>query len=289
MTLTTMQAFEQFLGNITVTPYQKTSIIQARKSSAIENLTKAFPATSDMPFLEAKLIGSASKGTIVRPLDDIDVLAVFSNTKNAWKKYRTDSKAFLYRIRRAYDGVEAAQVGARGQAIRVFFQNGGHVDVAPVFRQSADVFHLPAGDGSWILTSPFIANGWFAQKQGQLGNNLAPLVRMLKKWNATHSKRLRSFHLETIAGNTFKTLASNRRTGLRYFFEWAGSHIDVYDPGGQSGLLSTYLSRSGRTDVKSSFDAATERSIKAINAEQNGNHAEAKRLWRVVLGSAFPV
>jgi hypothetical protein len=289
MALTTYQAFEQFMVDITITDYQKTSIVEGRRKSVIENLTAAFPKTSDLPFHEGRLIGSAAKGTIVRPLDDIDVFAVFSNENDAWSKYRWDSQAFLYRVRRAYEGVETAQVGVRGQAIRVFFKTGGHVDVAPAFMQSTNVYHLPSGDGSWILTSPFVANKWFIEKNAELTYNLAPLVRLLKKWNVAHSKRLRSFHLETMAGHTFGSLSSNRRTALQKFFEWAGGHIDVYDPGGQSGLLSGYLSWTARDEVRKSFDAAEDRASRAVSAEDSGDHEEAKRLWRIVLGSSFPI
>lgn len=288
MTLTIHQAFQEFMTDITITDYQKTSIVEGRRQSVIENLTATFPASSDMPFHEGRLIGSAAKGTITRPLDDIDVLAVFSNAKDAWSKYRWDSQAFLYRIRRAYDGVEAAQVGARGQAIRVFFQTGGHVDVAPVFMTTNDVYQLPSGDGSWILTSPFVANQWFANKNAELSYHLAPLVRLLKKWNGAHSKRLKSFHLETMAGHTFSSLSSNRRTALQKFFEWAGGHIDVYDPGAQSGLLSGYLTWGAREEVRRSFDAAADRATRALAAEDAGDHDEAKRLWRLVLGDSFP-
>lgn len=172
----------------------------------------------------------------------------------------------------------------------MFFKTGGHVDIAPVFIQSTSggVYFLPSGDGSWIKTAPFVANKWFADKNAELDYNLAPLVRLLKKWNATHSKRLRSFHLETIAGNTFSSLSSNRRTSLQKFFEWAGNHLDVNDPGRQSGLLSSYLSYNARTEVKRSFEAAAERATKANAAEGTGDHEEAKRLWRIVLGASFP-
>ncbi len=288
MALTTYEAFEQFMSDITITEYQKTSIVEGRRKSVIENLTATFPAASDMPFHQGSLMGSASKGTIVRPLDDIDVLAVFSNEKNAWDRYRNDSQAFLYRIKRAYDGVETVQVGARGQAVRVFFKTGGHVDVAPVFIKSTDVYLLPSGDGSWIPTSPFIANKWFADKNAELSYNLAPLVRLLKKWNVAHSKRLRSFHLETMAGHTFSSLNSNRRTGLQKLFEWASGHLDVNDPGGQSGPLSGYLTWNARGEVTRSFEVAADRATKAIAAEDCGDHEEAKRLWRIVLGSSFP-
>lgn len=278
----------QFLQDITATDYQKTSIIEARKNRVVENLAAAFPKTSDLPFSRAVLMGSAAKSTIVRPMDDIDVLAIFSNENNAWNTYRWDSKSFIYRVRRAYDGLEAAQVGTRGQAVRVFFQNGGHVDIAPVFSHGNDVYGLPDGTGGWINTAPTVANAWFAGRNSELGYNLAPLVRLLKKWSNAHSKRFRSYHLETIAATAFKTLGSSRQGGLASFFEWAPNHIDVSDPGGQSGSLSGYLTWLSRPDALQALRTASERANRARDAEAAGDHAEAKRLWRIILGDSFP-
>jgi hypothetical protein len=278
----------KFLDEITVTDYQRTSIIGRRKDRVIENLAEAFPATSDLPFSRGVLMGSAAKRTITRPINDVDVLAVFSNSQGAWSKYRHDSQAFLYRVRRAYDGLSTAQVGARGQAVRVFFESGGHVDVAPVFSHGNNVYGLPRGDGGWINTAPEVANNWFLGRDRELGYNLAPLVRMLKKWNAAHSSRLRSFHLETVAARSFSSLSSNRQNGLARFFEWAPSHLDVDDPGGQSGALSGYLSHESRRSVLAALQTAAERAKKAQAAESAENHAEAKRLWRIVLGDEFP-
>jgi len=288
MTLTTSQAMAQFLEDISITDYQKTSIVQARKDRVVENLTNAFPATSDLPFASAILMGSAAKGTIVRPIDDIDVLAVFSNVKSAWSKYGHDSKSFLYRIRRAYDGLSVAEVGARGQAIRIFFQNGGHVDVAPVSFYGNNVYGLPSGTGTWISTAPTVANNMFATRNAALGYNLSPLVRLLKKWNQAHSMRLKSFHLETMAGSAFSSLSSNRVTGLQKFFEWGSAHLDVSDPGGQSGSLSGYLTWAARQDVIRSFEVASSRALKALEAESRGDHVESTRLWGLVLGPNFP-
>lgn len=288
MALTTTQAFAKFLEDITATEHQKKSIIEARKNRVVENLAAVFPNTSDLPFSRALLMGSAAKCTIVRPMDDIDVLAIFSNANNAWDKYRRDSKSFIYRVRRAYDGLEAAQVGTRGQAVRVFFQSGGHVDIAPVFSYGNDVYGLPDGTGGWINTAPTVANSWFAGRNAELGYNLAPLVRLLKKWNGAHSKRFQSFHLETIAANSFKTLGSNRQSGLTSFFEWAPNHIDVSDPGGQSGSLSGYLTWAARSDALQALKTASERAGRARDAEARGDHAEAKRLWRIILGDSFP-
>lgn len=56
MTLTTSQAFDKFLEGITVTEYQKTSIINARKTRVVQNLNSAFPSSSDLPFSNAILL-----------------------------------------------------------------------------------------------------------------------------------------------------------------------------------------------------------------------------------------
>ncbi|MCW2539792.1 MAG: hypothetical protein JWN95_1517 [Frankiales bacterium] len=286
---TTAQAFTDFMEAITITEYQKTSIVGGRKAGIARDLGEAFPASSDLPLVEVRLMGSAAKGTIIRPIDDVDVVAIFSNVKDAWRdKYQYDSQAFLYRIKRAYDGYSVAQVGARGQAVRVFYDGGGHVDVAPVFIKGDGVYHLPSGTGGWILTAPFIANDWFAGRNRDLDYHLAPLVRMLKKWNLAHSKRLQSFHLETIAAHTFSSVSGNRRVGLQKFFEWGGTHLSVKDPGEQSGQLNDYLSWQDEQEIKTSFVAASNRALRAIEAEASGDHDEAKRLWRIILGSSFP-
>ncbi|MCF8542781.1 MAG: hypothetical protein K9G24_06845 [Candidatus Nanopelagicales bacterium] len=288
MALTTAQAFAQFLEGLTVTEYQKTSIIEGRKKTVDERLLERFPSTSDMPYWKGILMGSAAKGTIIRPFDDIDVLAVFSNAGNAWDKYRWDSKKFIYRIRDAYTGVSIQQVGTRGQAIRVFYETGGHVDVAPVFDAGSDVYRLPNGTGGWIDTAPTVANQWFSTRNRELGYHLAPLVRLCKSWNRAHSKRMRSFHLETVAGTLFGSLGSNYRDALQKFFEWAPNHLSVNDPGEKGGDLNGYLTWTAREQLRQALSSAAERASKALAAETRADHAEAKRLWKILLGDDFP-
>lgn len=288
MTLTTAQAFTQFLEGLTATDYQKTSIVQARKETVDERLFEKFPSTSDMPYSTGILMGSAAKGTIIRPFDDIDVLAVFSNAGNAWTKYQWDSQGFIYRIRDAYAGVSIQQVGTRGQAIRVFYENGGHVDVAPVFSAGNDIYKLPNGSGGWIDTAPTVANQWFSTRNQELSYHLAPLVSLVKAWNRAHSKRMQSFHLETVAGTVFESLGSNYREALQKYFEWAPNYLSVNDPGGQSGDLSGYLNWTGRDQIKQALSSANDRASKALTAEARADHAEAKRLWKILLGDDFP-
>jgi hypothetical protein len=95
--------------------------------------------------------------------------------------------------------------------------------------------------------------------------------------------------LETIVANTFTSLGSNYRDALVKFFDWAPSTVSAYDPGGHSGDLSSYLTYSGRTNAVQALNTAHVRSKKALEAEIEGDHDEAKRLWSIILGDDFPL
>ena len=199
-----------------------------------------------------------------------------------------DSTSFISRVRDAYNGLVIQQVGTRGQAVRVFFKTGGHVDVAPVFLNGDGIYHLPNGTGGWNLTAPTVANDWIATRNQELNYNLVPLVRLIKTWNRSHSKRMKSFHLETVAGTIFSSLGINYRDGLQRFFESSPNWLNVNDPGGQSGNLSSYLTSSGRQELLTALSAAADRAKRANEAESSGNNVEANRLWKISLGDDFP-
>lgn len=137
------------------------------------------------------------------------MLAVFSNENGAYDKYRWDSRKFLYRVREALDGYQIETVGARGQAVRLFYQSAPHVDIAPVFSYTGGGYALPAGDGTWITAGPDTHKTWFNKRNEELGHNLKPFVKILKRWNRVHSEHLKSFHLEVVAANFFSQLGSN--------------------------------------------------------------------------------
>jgi hypothetical protein len=75
---------------------------------------------------------------------------------------------------------------------------------------------------------------------------------------------------------------------MNKFFEWGPDHIGVSDPAGHFGRLDDYLSRTDLAAINSRFSEALDRSHRALDAESNGDHAEAKRLWRIELGDEFP-
>ena len=136
MSLTTAQAFTSFITTISLTDKQKLEV--STKRSATEGyLRSAFPSSSNMPLSRCILIGSADRSTLIRPLNDVDVMAHFANKDQVFETYRHKSGEFLQRIRKALDAKTTIKnIGARGQAVRLFYVNGAHVDIAPVFSVS---------------------------------------------------------------------------------------------------------------------------------------------------------
>ena len=120
MPLTTAQGMATFLADI-ITPTEKQQAdVTAKRQSTGGYMAEAFPQTSDLPVKRVILIGSAARGTLIRPVDDVDVMAEFINKDHTFEKYRNDSGAFLQRIKTALDAKTAIKgIGARGQAVRL--------------------------------------------------------------------------------------------------------------------------------------------------------------------------
>jgi hypothetical protein len=288
MATTTAKAFDEFKEHLKLAATQSAAVTSRRDATA-GYVKTAFPTTSDMPLSRTKLIGSAGRDTIIRPLEDIDLLAVFANKNNVFAKYATDSQSFLYRIRDALKTYSTVKVvGARGQAVRFFYKQAPHVDVAPVFKWSGAGYALPNGNGGWLTTDPDEHEKYFNRRNEELDHRAKPIVRMIKQWNRTHSKYLKSFHLEVMVNQAFTTLGGDSRDACEKFFSWAKSNVTVLDPAGHGGDLSTYLTSTNRQNVVANLEAARQRAASANASERAGDHKEAIRLWGLVFGSEFP-
>ncbi len=226
---------------------------------------------------------------MIRPPEDIDVMAEFIDKDRVFEKYRYKSGDFLQRLRSALDAkTQIALIGARGQAVRLFYTTGPYVDIAPVFKWSTNGYALPAGDGTWITTDPEVQAAWLAERKRTLGGCLGTLIRLTKRWNACHSRHLRSYHLEVVVATMFNSVGSNYRRGLQVFFEEGANWLGVSDPAGHSGRLDDYLTSTAREVLVDRLASANNRAKYALAAEASGDHVEAKRLWAIELGSEFP-
>jgi len=286
MATTVDQAFAEFAAKITPTPVQD-NVMAARSGAVRGFLDETFGSSSNMPILSTRIIGSASRKTLIRPVEDVDILAVFTHGQ-VWSQYQGNSQTFLYRVTDALSKYRVEVVGARGQVVRLFYDAPPHVEIAPVFRMTAGGYVLPSGTGGWLATDPVAHETFMNQREQALGGHLRPLVRMLKRWNRVHSGRLKSFHLEVMTQAVFKTLGADRPGAVAMFFETAGNFLHVNDPAGHSGDLAARLSALQELAVKESFRLGREHAGRAIDYASRGNLSTALDQWRIVFGDEFP-
>lgn len=288
MARTTATAFEEFKNKLLLTDTQK-GTVTTRKNTTEGYLQASFPSTSDLPLTTTKLMGSAGRATVIRPIDDVDILAIFDNKNGIFEKqYRLNSQKFLYRVRNALNAYRVEVVGARGQAVRLFYKAAPHVDIAPVFRYSGGGYALPNGNGGWLTTDPDQHDDYINKRHSELDHRLKPMIRMIKRWNNVHSKHLKGFHMEVMAATAFSSLGGNTRENFEKFFDWGQRCLDVSDPAGYGGNLSSYLSWNSRQAVLRNMQSARQRANDANAAEARGDHVEAIRLWRIIFGDEFP-
>lgn len=284
---TTAQAFDKFVGQISPTPVQSAAIKEKRTTTE-SYLRAAFPASNATPLQRVVLIGSAARGTLTRPIDDIDVMAEFTNKESAFEQYRADSGSFLQRIRRALDAeTSITNIGARGQAVRLFYKSGAHVDIAPTFGWSGGGFALPDGTGGWTTTDPEAQAAWMTERRKQLGSHLPTVVKMAKRWNRVHSNRLNSFQVEVMTATMFSSLNGNLRDAMRCWFDWAPRYFNVDDPAGYGGNLGGGMTSASRDALRERLGNAETRAALAIAHEEAGSHADAMRLWKHEFGDQF--
>ncbi|MFF2142088.1 hypothetical protein [Kitasatospora sp. NPDC058190] len=288
MATTTAKAFDDF--NEAIKPSTATKEkVAARRDVVVDVLKKAFPSNSNIQFQSARIIGSLGRKTATNPVHDLDLMTVLYVEPDLWRKYQRDSSDFLYRVRRAVNGEsKVKKVGARGQAVSIFYQDGLTVDVAAMVKYDTGGYGIPDGSGNWLTTNPIRHEEYLNEQNDKLIGDLKKIVRFAKQWNKAHSSRLASFHLEMLVARTFASMGTNYRTALRLFFDYNHYNLSVQDPAGYSGDLSSYLTWNAKSDVNDSFKAARDRADLALAAEDRGDHREAIRHWGIILGKSFP-
>lgn len=289
MAKTTAAAFKEY--SVAIKPSPETWVkVNDRRDQVVKVLKDVFPEGSPISYRSSQIMGSLGRNTATNPVADIDLLTVFDVDTWPWvSKYWWSSADFLYRVRRALNEKSTVKkVGARGQAVRFEYADGLHVDVAAVVAYSGGGYKIPDGSGHWLRTDPIRHEIYLNERNNAVPGDLKQLIRLAKQWNKAHGSHLSSFHLEMLVARTFNKLGANQRQALREFFDRNHHKLSIQDPAGYSGNLAHQLSRATKSSVNDNLKAARDHADLALEAEQRGDHSEAIRRWRIILGTKFP-
>lgn len=253
---------------------------------------------SNLDMVTVDLIGSYARGSAVGGHSDIDLLAVLRTSEVKWGGSWKSSDAVMQTVRKALLArFPDTDVGRDGQAVVVHFADGDDpVDVVPAVYigpgpTNYPKYVIPDGARGWMETSPQAHNRYIELRSG--GGKLPNVARIAKWWRLSRDVEipLSGFHVEML-------LASQGIcSGVRSYAQCFADLLDLLDrrecaalqdPLGVSGYLRAAATDSKRETLCATVASSAERARRAIEAEDDGDLAEAYRLWSLVFNGGFP-
>jgi hypothetical protein len=291
MPTTIPQAFQTLRSNLEITGLQ-TSLVSTRQKTVREVVTSGLEVTDDF------LTGSYSRQTMIAPLNeaDVDIFVVlnsryfhhYNNGQNGGQAGLLDllKRTLLKTYTRTPD------ISRNGQAVTIRFEDFV-VDAIPAFIRQGGGYLIPnAITASWISTDPARHIELLTQANMVHGNNLVPLIKMIKGWNRQIDRHFRSFHLEVLAMSALNNVTiTDFPSGVRYFFDKARALITQQnpDPAGYGGDVGSYLNTQPKiAEAAQHFQTAYERALNAEQLAAQDRIPAAFEAWGKIFGDYFP-
>lgn len=294
MAATAPEAFDQFSARLTLTAKQRAAL-RARRDQIAEYVAERWHVERVM------FGGSHARGTKIRRVfthqGDVDVYVILDNDERRYGSiFHSDPPGkLLFDMRKTLArSLPQTKIRADAPAIQIGYSDM-RVDVVPAFRQAAffgpgDGLDIPWGR-EWRRASPLGQQRVFKELDDAQAGRLKPLVRMVKHWRGVHpTVRLRSYHLEVLAYEIFRTIRiEDYRECVAYFFEEAARRVNYHvdDPGGSGSRVSDYLTSAIVRNASGMLARSAKLAQRAI--EQPTWRSEIRR-WRspLLFGERFP-
>ena len=246
------------------------------------------------------LSGSYRRRTMIRPVDDIDLLIVL-----CWDEYKSIIALDAAGATTILNLVEAAlreayptsEIVRFGRCIRIQFAGTGiGFDVVPAFRFTENEFVIPDEDREgWITTNPREVERLVSEANtGYTAGWLVPEVKLLKAWKdelpSAERGLLRGYLLEAMAYHALQAPPTNERTGMAELFEQFASTIwnTTSDIWPQGEAPDSYLTIGQRLAASALFTKAGQEARRAVKAEDEGRTSDAHAIWRALFGDRYP-
>ena len=193
---------------------------QDKISTSIANLSSKLKSYFQRDIAEQFKFGSMTRGTILpRKADDdsdVDYMIVFDSSAEKLKPqtYLNKLKTF---VETSYSSSEVHQ------STPTIILELTHIkfDLVPALKQWGSVYQIPSPASSWqdwITTNPTESDERLTSANKSNNNQIKPLVRLAKYWNALNGRHFVSFSLEEyICGMSFYGCTSIKDYYFRFW------------------------------------------------------------------------
>lgn len=290
MAKTISESFRELKVNLEITELQHSTV-----STRQQNVRNAFE--NELDILDSFLTGSYSRYTMIAPLKeaDIDIFIILDTKYYYHYNGQNGGQAGLLdlvkrTLRKTYPSTP--DISRNGQAVTIQFTDF-MVDVVPAFSRKSEGYLIPNSiSQSWTSTDPKKHVEIMSSANKEHGDDLVPLIKMIKGWNRSINDYFRSFHLEVMALHILgKVKISDYPSGVRYFFDKGRSYVKQKnpDPAGYGGDVGSYLNTQEKIDdAVNKFETAYTRAIKAEDYANRYYIEDAINMWRKIFGNYFP-
>lgn len=283
MPYTVAASFEKFRANIELKSTYR-EIAQKRRERLISLLEK------DFEILETFSTGSVPRFTAVKNHADLDIILVLHFGKHIKDKKPSQVLQDVRNVLAKYK----TGVRKNGQAITLHYDTWPNVDIVPVsvtYNANGTVDHYNVPDANrekWIKSRPRKHSSTLLERNNICGDNFKRLIKMMKWWNYQHSDLMQSFHIETLALETFHGQMNNFPWDVYYLFNNSADLVRRslwYE----LNYVDEYLDFSKRQEVAKRLEAARDRACDAWLYTKNNNAEKAIEKYRQIFGNEFPV
>ena len=291
MGLTVNQTFFEFLKKCEPRPISDNDV-------ASKHLYLRQTLSNKINLIDDYLIGSYVKNTQIKPRSDIDIFVVLDRSYWIDQGLDTPRKVFRLLLRNLRKTYPASKIRSVGQAITIQQSSGFKIDVIPAYAKDSSTYIIPNQHGqTWISCNPKIHIKYLTDWNQTLDGKLKPLIKMVKCWSKLHEVPFKSFHIELLVVEAFRSLTpeaikdvcSSYPRAITHIFQQGCILIDdpFYDE--MNERVDVYLDRGSlRTKIWRKLQIAAEYSTRAWHFQELGRELAANRAWRKLFKYYFP-
>ncbi|GIW04295.1 MAG: hypothetical protein KatS3mg059_0915 [Thermomicrobiales bacterium] len=293
MATTVTQAFNEYKSNLEISDWQA-SRVSTRRENVVKALSAKLSLHPDQPSL---VIGSWDRRTLTRYLSegDVDVMVPLHYDKHKdWDSAEGTIKA-LDRFRAILQDAYPDNTLRRDRNCITIQFSEFRLDVAPAFRNTGGYYRIPDSIRQlWVPTNPFKFAEKVTERNKTMGYTFVPLIKMVKGWNRDECWPIRSFHLECLMLDYFRTYTKGYSYPfmLRSFFEALPTYLRnaIYDPV-MGDRVDTYLDNNAsptKRQIAIEKAEAAAAAAKEAYEDQDKYISVAINEWQKLLGEFFP-
>lgn len=163
-----------------------------------QNLAHILENAHDLYIRQVTLSGSFARGTAIRPMKTIDVIAVLTPPSNQQYEVAEVLSRLEQLLSHGYPG---STINFAEQSLTLVLQ-GVQLAVIPVLasvENGRGQLMMPSkGGGFWVERNPATPEKWMEQAVERNGETFLPFVRVIKAWQQNNCSFVNSFHLELL-------------------------------------------------------------------------------------------